>query len=153
MAAVVYWALRLVVLLGALFALLTSWRVGVILLFSVAIDFITTIWMTLPGFSLGQEVVLIFAAALPLGVLISAGKRALTPVWLTGALGAGVLAVLQLSSYVVGFVQGSLDPEHALRTVPAALMVVVASGVGLLLPAALFKRRREASRGLREPAQ
>jgi hypothetical protein len=134
-----------VVLLAVLFALFTSWRVGLVLLFTVAIDFVTNIWMVLPGFSLGQEVVLIFAVTLPLGVLVGAGKRALTPVWLTGAIGSGVLAVLQLSSYVVGFAQGTLDPGHALRTVPAALMVVVASGIGLLLPAVLFRRRQQAS--------
>ena len=32
----------MVIFLGALFALLTSWRLGLILLFSVAIDFVTT---------------------------------------------------------------------------------------------------------------
>lgn len=151
MAAVVYWALRMVLLLGALFALFTSWRLGLVLLFAAAIDFIATIWMVLPGFSIGQEVVLVFAATLPIGLLVGAGRRALTPVWLTAAVGSGVLAILQLSSYVAGLTQGTLDPEHALRTVPAALILVVASGVGLLLPAVLLGRRRQ--RVSRDPAR
>ena len=57
MATVMYWALRMVALAAGLFALVVNWRIGLVLLFTVATDFVATIWMILPGFSLQQEVV------------------------------------------------------------------------------------------------
>jgi hypothetical protein len=147
MATVMYWALRMVVCAAGLFALMVNWRVGLVLLFTVATDFIAMIWMILPGFSLQQEVVIVFVGTLPLGILVGAGKNAISPVWLTAALCSGVVAVFQLSSYLIGFDEHTLDPGHAIQTLPAAVILIVASGIGLLLPAVLFRRRLQASRG------
>jgi hypothetical protein len=137
----------MVVSLAGLFALFTNWRLGLVLLFAVAMDFVAMIWTVLPGASIRQEVVLVFAATLPLGVLVGAGRRALTPVWLTGAVASGVLALFQVSTYICGLAEGTLAPAHAVQTLPADFTLVVTSGVGLLLPAVLLRRRLHAARG------
>ena len=147
MATIIDWGLRMVVSLAGLVALLASWRLGLVLLFAVAMDFVTMIGMVLPGASIRQEVVLVFAATLPLGVLVGAGRRALSPVWLTGAVASGVLAVFQVSTYICGLAEGTLAPAHAVQTLPADFAVVVTCGVGLLLPAVLLRRRLHTSRG------
>lgn len=53
-----------------------------------------------------------------------------------GVICAGFLVVLQLSTYAIEFGENRLDPTHAVQTLPAAVVLVVASGAGFLLSAA-----------------
>lgn len=139
----IFWALRFLVFLVALIVMVANWRLGVVLLFAVAADFITTVAMVLPLFSVRNELILVAGAALPIGVLIAVGENALVQPWLAVAACSGVLVVLEGSVYLVGLAQGTLQPDDVVQTLPSAVTLVVASGVGILLPAVLFRRRSQ----------
>lgn len=137
----IFWAARFLVGLVALWALLSNWRVGIIILFSLAADFVTYLWMAMPLFSVRYEWVVVLAAGLVVGVMIRIGRNALSPPWLAGVIGAVVLVLLRGSLYLQGLAKGMLGSQEIVATLPSAVVLVVGTGAALLIPALIIRRR------------
>ena len=52
-----------------------DWRLGLVILFSVAEEFLTFLWMALPLFSVRYELALAFGSALALGLVVSGTEK------------------------------------------------------------------------------
>ncbi len=137
----IFWGLRLVVSAAAIVVLIANWRMGLVVIFALAADFITYLWMALPLFSVRNELLALLSVGVVVGATISIGRKALMPPWLAAAVCTGLLVLLRGSLYLVGFGKGTLPGDDFIQTLPSALVLIVGSGASMLLPAIVFGRR------------
>src|SRR5882724_5393601 len=125
MAALIFWGLRFLVLLRALFGLLANWRLGLTLAFALVADLFTYLWMAMPLFSVRYEIALLLIAGLVVGTVISAGTSPLTPAWLSAVICSSVLLVLRGSACISGLADGTFGLDVVAQTLPSDVAVVV----------------------------
>lgn len=132
----IFWALRFFTTLVGLVALFLGWRVGVVILLSIAVDFVTYLWMALPLFSLRYELLLLLAIGVGTGTVIGLGRPTL-PWWLPAVLGAALVLLLRGSAYLTGLGNHTLEPADVFPTLGASGITVGGWGTALLIPSLL----------------
>ncbi len=137
----IFWALRFGGLLTGLILLVANWRLALVLLFGLAADFVTYLWMALPLYSVRNELITVFVVGLLVGTVVALGKRRLAW-WTAPVVGAGTLVVLRGTLYMVGLAQGTITADEAVQSLPGSVVLVVGSGIALMLPAILIRKGR-----------
>jgi len=137
----IFWALRFMCALVGMGALFLEWRVGVVVLLSVVVDFVAYLWMALPLFSLRYELLCLLAVGVGTGALVGLG-RSIVPWWLPSIVGGALLLLLRGSAYLIGLGSHTLEPADVLPTLGSSAMTVAGWGTGLLIPALLRRDHR-----------
>jgi hypothetical protein len=127
-----FWALRFALGLSGLFALGFAWRWGIIVLYTLAVELFTFLWIMLPLFSLRYEITAMTLGGLVVGAVIATGRDPMPP-WLGAAGASALLLVLRGSLYAIGLLDGTISTQAVIRTSPADAGLIVSTGAGLLL--------------------
>jgi len=122
-ASVMFWALRFFVGLVGMVAKFLEWRVGLVVLLSLAVDFMTYLWMALPLFTLRYELLVLLAVGAGAGTIIGLGRCKLSW-WLPAIIGAAVVLLLRASAYLVGLGNHTLEPADVVPTLGVSAMTV-----------------------------
>jgi hypothetical protein len=138
-AAVIFWGLRFVVGAIGLGCLLANWRVGLVILFCLLVDFVTYLGGVVPTFSVRYEVMGLLIATVPVGVILALGRDRLAP-WVAPTIAAALLALLRGSLYALGYAEETLTGGDVGRLLPGGVALVLTVAVGLLVPSVLIKR-------------
>jgi hypothetical protein len=136
-----FWGLRFGAGLAGLLLFFFDWRLGLVILFSVAEEFLTFLWMALPLFSVRYELAVVFGVALAVGLLVS-GTEKNGIWWLPSFTSAGLLLLLRGTVYLNGVAPGALGPDQLRSTAPASIAVVLGTWAALILPSGVIQVRR-----------
>jgi peptidoglycan/LPS O-acetylase OafA/YrhL len=137
----IFWGLRCGGLLVSLILLVANWRLALVLLFALAADFVTYLWMALPLYSVWNELIAVFVVGLLVGAAVAIRKKRLAW-WTAPVVGAGTLVLLRGTLYTVGLAQGTITADEAVQSLPGSVVLVVGCGIALLLPAIVIRKRR-----------
>jgi hypothetical protein len=128
--------LRLVLLLGALPLAMVNWRLAVVVLFALTLDFLVLVGWMMPMFGFWAELVLALPASILIGTLIVFGKKpSRTPLWVCVL----ALVALHLSPYVDGLLNDNAHATTFVQGLPRLGTLVLAVGLGIEVP---FELRR-----------
>ena len=147
----IFWSIRLVLLLATLPLLLSDWRQAVVVAYVLVVDFMVMIGMILPGFGIWNTFLLVFPVSIVIGIVLSLDKEpSRAPLWVSLL----TLLVLHFSPYADGLLDGEVRGALVLATLPVLWVLVLAVGLGIevplqvrrLLVAWLRARKRKAGR-------
>jgi CHASE2 domain-containing sensor protein len=130
-----FWPIRLLLLLSAFPLAFIRWQVALVVVYAVAVDFVIFLGMTLPGFGLWGELVLVFPPSVLIGIVLWLGNQRDR---LPTLVAVSTLVVLHASTYAVGQASAAV----VLGRLPALGVLVFAVALGLELTHQVRRLRR-----------